>query len=143
MIRKTNVYAALTPPPTMHADVVSHKLTVLCDSQARLSPRQQPSRILPSTPCVTIGSLSSIQGRHCRRLCGAIALTCVSALTEAFVSVLVGAGGAALGAHSILQHVAVHAEQAVCPQWAFAGVAAPVALCKRTERKCMSVSVCE
>lgn len=62
----------------------------------------------------------------------AIAVTCVSALTEAFVSVLVGARGAALGAHSILQHVAVHAEQAVCPQRAFAGVAAPVALCIKT-----------
>lgn len=30
-------------------------------------------------------------------------------LTEAFVTILVGAGAAPLGAHSVLQHVAVHA----------------------------------
>lgn len=49
-------------------------------------------------------------------------------LTEAFVSILVEAWGAALGADSVLEHVSVHAQQAVGGQGAPAGVAAPVAL---------------
>lgn len=49
-------------------------------------------------------------------------------LTEAFVSILVEAWGAALGADSVLEHVSIHAQQAVGAQGAPAGVAAPVAL---------------
>lgn len=56
-------------------------------------------------------------------------------LTEAFVTILVGARAAPLGAHSVLQHVAVHAQQAVGTQRAFTGVTAPVALCKQIERQ--------
>lgn len=60
MFRKNECLCCLTltPPPNMHADIVSHKLTVLRNSQARLSLRQQPSRILPSTLRVTIGILA-------------------------------------------------------------------------------------
>lgn len=49
-------------------------------------------------------------------------------LTKASVSILIGARGATLGAHTILQHVSLHALQAVCPQRAFTGVTAPVTL---------------
>lgn len=49
-------------------------------------------------------------------------------LTETFVSILVEAWGAALGADSVLEHVSIHAQQAVGAQGAPAGVAAPVAL---------------
>lgn len=54
-------------------------------------------------------------------------------LTKTFVSILIRAGGAPLGAHSILQCVSVHAKQAIRPQRAFAGIAAPVTLWKKTE----------
>lgn len=49
-------------------------------------------------------------------------------LTDAFISVPIEAGGAPLGAHSILQHISVHAKQAIGAQRAFTGVTAPVAL---------------
>lgn len=55
-------------------------------------------------------------------------------LTKASVSVSIGAKGAPLRAHSPLQHVALHALQAVSPQGAFTGVAAPVTLCKQDGR---------
>lgn len=47
-------------------------------------------------------------------------------LTEASVSILIRSDGAALGTHAVLQHVSLHALQAVGSQRAFTGVAAPV-----------------
>lgn len=61
-------------------------------------------------------------------LSGALALHAVIVTAEAFVSILIRARGALLGANSILQHVTVHTQQAVRPQRASAGATAPVAL---------------
>lgn len=61
-------------------------------------------------------------------LSGTSTLHAVIVTAEAFVSILIRAGGALLGAHSVLQHVSIHAQQAVCPQRAFAGITTPVAL---------------
>lgn len=59
-------------------------------------------------------------------------------LTEALVSVLVGARGAPLGADTLLQHVALHALQAVGPQGTATRVAAPVTLCRGAEERNIS-----
>lgn len=56
-------------------------------------------------------------------------------LTETFVSVLIEALRAPLGADSILQHISVHAQQAVRAQRASAGVTAPVTLWKEAAEK--------
>lgn len=57
-----------------------------------------------------------------------LTLSAVIITAEAFVPVSIEASGAPLGAQSILQHMSLHAQQAVCPQRTFTGVAAPVAL---------------
>lgn len=61
-------------------------------------------------------------------LSGTLTLHTVIVTAEAFVSIPIGARGAPLGAHSVLQHVSLHAQQAVCPQRAFTGVTTPVTL---------------
>ena len=57
------------------------------------------------------------------------------ALTQTPLSVLVEAVGAARGADAVLQHVALHALQAVGVQRAAAGVTAPVTLYIERERE--------
>jgi len=70
--------------------------------------------------------MSGFDSISCIR-CRYVYLLCVG-LTEASVSVLIRAPDAPLCAHSILQHVSLHALQAVGSQRAFTGIAAPVTL---------------